>query len=214
MESILICSYCSKECKNLNSLRSHERLCKENPNRQTSNLGCLTKKGHNGSNQFTKAKKLGMVVESKIKGRESPFKGRQHSEDSKKKASDTMKRKIADGSFIVPYKRNHSSKVSFPEKYFMEVLKELPIKYNYQVGLYQLDFAIPEKKVYIEIDGEQHFVDKRIVEHDKERTEKLDALGWKCLKRIRWSEYQKLSQSEKEDYCKELINELQKIFNE
>lgn len=36
-----------------------------------------------------------------------------------------------------------------------------------------------------------------------------NSLGWKCLRRVRWSEYQKLSQSEKEVYCKELINELQ-----
>lgn len=31
-ESImLICKHCDKECKNKNSLRNHERLCKENP---------------------------------------------------------------------------------------------------------------------------------------------------------------------------------------
>ena len=29
-----ICKYCGKICKNDNSLRNHERLCKENPNRQ------------------------------------------------------------------------------------------------------------------------------------------------------------------------------------
>ena len=28
------CKYCEKECKNANSLRNHERLCKLNPNRQ------------------------------------------------------------------------------------------------------------------------------------------------------------------------------------
>ena len=28
------CKYCDKECKNANSLRNHERLCKLNPNRQ------------------------------------------------------------------------------------------------------------------------------------------------------------------------------------
>lgn len=28
------CKYCGKECKNPNSLRNHERLCKSNPNRQ------------------------------------------------------------------------------------------------------------------------------------------------------------------------------------
>ena len=138
-------------------------------------------------------------------------KGRKHSEETKKRLSETMKRKIAEGSFIVPYKRNHSSKVSYPEKYFMEVFKELPVKYNYQVGLYQLDFAIPEKKIYVEIDGEQHYVDKRIIKHDKERTEKLNALGWNCLRRVRWSEFQKLSQNEKANYCDELISELQSL---
>lgn len=28
------CKYCNKECKNENSLRNHERLCKQNPDRQ------------------------------------------------------------------------------------------------------------------------------------------------------------------------------------
>ena len=31
---MLYCTYCNKECKNSNSLRNHERLCKHNPNRQ------------------------------------------------------------------------------------------------------------------------------------------------------------------------------------
>ena len=29
-----ICKFCGKQCKNSNSLRNHERLCKENPDRQ------------------------------------------------------------------------------------------------------------------------------------------------------------------------------------
>ena len=29
-----ICKFCEKVCKNANSLRNHERLCKQNPNRQ------------------------------------------------------------------------------------------------------------------------------------------------------------------------------------
>ena len=32
------CQYCSKVCKNSNSLRNHERLCKDNPNRQTNDI--------------------------------------------------------------------------------------------------------------------------------------------------------------------------------
>lgn len=61
------CSFCNKVCKNGNSLRNHERLCKVNPNRQVlkSNLidyhekvklGLIDKQA---TNQFTKAKLLG-----------------------------------------------------------------------------------------------------------------------------------------------------------
>ena len=170
-------------------------------------LGHICKGGHN---QYTKAKEFGLpkpeLSNEARKKMGNANRGKHLSEEQKQKISKTMKNKIADGSFIVPYKRNHSSKVSYPEKYFMEVLKDLPVKYNYQVGLYQLDFAIPEKMVYVEIDGEQHYVDKRIVEHDKERTEKLNSLGWKCLKRVRWSEFQKLSQDDKKVFCEDLIN--------
>lgn len=34
----LVCQFCGKECKNRNSLCNHERLCKENPDKQQSNL--------------------------------------------------------------------------------------------------------------------------------------------------------------------------------
>lgn len=36
MEENYICKFCGKVCKNANSLRNHERLCKENPERQES----------------------------------------------------------------------------------------------------------------------------------------------------------------------------------
>jgi hypothetical protein len=51
------CIYCSKECKNFLSLRCHEIRCKLNPDRKVYKTG--PKKGH-GSNQFTKAAKLGL----------------------------------------------------------------------------------------------------------------------------------------------------------
>ena len=34
-----ICQFCGKECKNPNSLRNHERLCKANPNHQVTSGG-------------------------------------------------------------------------------------------------------------------------------------------------------------------------------
>lgn len=60
------CIYCERLCKNLNSLRNHERLCKNNPNAQIikSNFINFNEKVKNGeikkefSNQYTKALKL------------------------------------------------------------------------------------------------------------------------------------------------------------
>jgi len=39
-------------------LKNHERLCRENPSRQASNLQSFFEKGHSGVNQYTKAEKL------------------------------------------------------------------------------------------------------------------------------------------------------------
>lgn len=38
MKNDYICKFCSKVCKNDNSLRNHERLCKENPKHQISSF--------------------------------------------------------------------------------------------------------------------------------------------------------------------------------
>lgn len=137
--------------------------------------------------------------------------GRKHTEEQKKKISETMKRKIANGEIESGYKLNHYSKgPSYPEQYFMDVFKNAGIKveYNFQVGLYQLDFANPKSKRYVEIDGSQHYCDFRIAKHDIERTKNLDNLGWKLISRIRWSEFQKLSQDEKEKVCESLVKDL------
>lgn len=55
---MLVCSYCGKECKNVNSLRNHERCCPSNPDRNYKN-GMLGKKG---SNQFILAKERGLSI--------------------------------------------------------------------------------------------------------------------------------------------------------
>ena len=59
-------------------------------------------------------------------------------------------------------------------------------------------------KVYIEVDGEQHYT-KKGIEHDKNRTEFLIENGWRLLKRIRWSEFQKLSKIERENEIYRLL---------
>ena len=79
---LFICRYCGSERKNKISLSQHEIKCPSNLDRNYQN-GMLGKKG---SNQFIKAKKLGLPIpESKCKGR--PGKSHPHTEETKKKLS-------------------------------------------------------------------------------------------------------------------------------
>ena len=70
----------------------------------------------------------------------------------------------------------------------------LPEKGEIIIG--KVSYRNEEKKVYVEIDGEQHYVDPRIVESDIKRTNYLITLGWKGY-RVRWATYKKLSYDEK-----------------
>ena len=61
---MLLCKFCNKECKNDNSLRNHERLCKENPNRQISSFAKPEiRNSFKTSNGAIKAKEEGRVYE-------------------------------------------------------------------------------------------------------------------------------------------------------
>ena len=214
MENItFICRFCGSERKNENSLRNHERLCKENPNRQKIEeythtekwlAACKANKGH-GTNQFIKARELGLPVpEGTMKGKPGTWRGRKHTEEQKRKISETQKKNFRESDAKSIWHTQLQNRKSFAEQYFDTCFPNL--KQNYHVDRYFLDLANPEKKLYIEIDGEQHYNDQKVVEHDKIRTERLEELGWKCLRRIRWSEYKKLSKEEQES----LITELQK----
>lgn len=135
------------------------------------------------------------------------------SEESKKKISEARKKYLNEHPDEIPFKLNHSSKESYPEKYFREWLQKENIfsERELQVSLYTLDFAWPEKKIYLEIDGSQHHLDW-MVKHDEERTKKLSELGWNCIQRIYWPDYQKLSKNEKEKYLASLKEEILKII--
>lgn len=210
------CKYCGKICKNPNSLRNHERLCKENPNHQISSFVNFNKECTDGKRNVWN-KGLTADTDSRVKQQSislsnrynadlvSPFKGKHHSDDSKLKLSIARKKYLNEHPEKVPYKLNHHSKQSYPEKYFREVFDNDDLLKSaiseYRIKLYSLDFAFPDIKFYIEIDGEQHYTDSRIVEHDKKRNLELEKMGWKSI-RIRWSEYNKKSLEEKQEFIK------------
>lgn len=123
----------------------------------------------------------------------------------REKISKSRKAYLAANPDKVPYLLNHKSKgLSYPEKYFSECLKNTAYVSKYRVLNYELDFADIENKIDLEIDGDQHFLDKRIVEHDKKRNKALINLGWKIV-RIKWSEFQKIEKKEKIETVNQII---------
>lgn len=142
------------------------------------------------------------LVEGKFK---HPWIGKRHSDETKAKISASRKKYLEDHPDMVPYKLNHKSKgESYPEQYFREWLDKeyIPYQQEYQFQLFAFDFLV-NGKIDLEIDGDQHFLDSRIVEHDKKRNKVVEDEGY-IVKRISWSEFQSLTDDERVHFLNDL----------
>lgn len=70
------------------------------------------------------------------------------------------------------------------EKTFFEAahLAILNLRPQYQIGLYRVDFAMPESKVVIELDGHDYHKTKEQRTHDAERERFLEMQGWRVIR--------------------------------
>ena len=130
---------------------------------------------------------------------------RKHTDETKRKISEIRKKYLEENPNKVPYLLNHSRDESYPEKYFKNVFDNegiLVVRY-FRIGLYELDFCIPEKKIDIEIDGCQHYLDEKIKISDEIRNKFLMEQGWDII-RIIWSDYQKMDSESKLKFIREL----------
>lgn len=202
------CPKCSREVSN-NNYKRHTSSCDglyfTGPNRPNTEpkkpkseawyAAMAAKRGNSSRNQYTKAAELGLPIpQSPLKGKEGPTKGRGLSAEHKKRISEGRIKFLRENPHMVPYKLNHYSKGrSYAEEYWKAILDSNNLEYEeqYQIGPYQLDFAFTEMKVDLEIDGDQHHLDPRVIESDKRRNAYLTELGWKII-RVKWSDYQKL----------------------
>jgi very-short-patch-repair endonuclease len=179
------CKYCDFETTDGRKYGGHLTNCKLNPNWENRSSKC---------GKANKGKKL--------------------SDETKLKISISRKRYLKENPDKVPYLLNHSRKESYPEKYFTQVFenKGLSIKKEHRIGLYALDFCILEKQINIEIDGDQHYLDKKIIASDIRRTKYLEDKGWDVI-RIRWSEYQKMDYVSKSKYINDLLLYINELIN-
>ncbi len=134
-------------------------------------------------------------------------KGRKHSQETKKKISEIRTKYLKENPGKIPYRLNHSSKESYPEKIFREELEKLKItgwEQEYSNSIYQYDFAFVNLKIDVEIDGSTH-LSKKVIEIDKRRDEFSVSQGWKVIR---------FSAKEVKNNLKNCIEKLLNLINE
>ena len=196
----LTCQFCGKECKNRNSLCNHERLCRQNPHRQTNN-------GIEKFNEYRRTHPLEAPVWNKgltaltdkrvatIARKNSEIKkgkqGHSVNAETRIKISESMKKAHLEGRAHNIGDCRHNNKPSYPEQFFMSVIDNEFLDKNYireyPIGKYSADFAWVHLKKIIEIDGAQHERFDTYKERDKRKDALIHTMGWQVL-RVKWSD--------------------------
>lgn len=205
------CIFCKKEFVSDKGRKSHEHWCSFNPEKisHDKNTFLINRKS---SNQFLKAKELGLIFEIKEETREKlsiagKNQKRIFTEDTKNSISLGMKKAHEEGRAHNIGQSRWNNEMSYPEKFFKAVIENEFSDKNFiqefNVGIYSIDFAWVEKKLAIEIDGEQHEKEE-YKERDKRKDKKLLEEGWKVL-RIKWKDLYS-NTKEKIEEAKTFIN--------
>ena len=112
------------------------------------------------------------------------FLGKHHSEETKKKLSEKQKEYLKRNPDKHPWKKLSKFK-SEPCERLKEILKSQQIKFKEEFSdntwehNYSIDIALPEKKIAIEVNGNQHYNnDGTMKEYYVNRENYLKSLGW------------------------------------
>lgn len=179
MEESYICKFCGKACKNANSLRNHERLCKLNPNRQESSWTKFNKEHEPWNKGLTKETcervKLGAEHVSKAM-RESAACKYDHTaiwtEERRKEQSERKKKLYAEHPEKHPNRKlaGNRGKMTYPEQLVNDwlIVHSIEFVHNYQYITDKfnryVDFYLVEQNIFIEVDGEYWHQDKTLDE--------------------------------------------------
>ena len=172
--------------KEIDSGKSYPEISKQNKIGRSTickyiKLGLLKKSNTKNINQYRNGHSMSDATKNKLKKYQT---GKKMSDEVKKKISDSRIKYLKENPDKVPYKLNHSSKMSYPEKIFYNALVSSKLsgwEYNYQNSIYSYDFAFVKEKIDIEIDGGTHLTDK-VKQIDKRRDEFSRQQGWNVLR--------------------------------
>lgn len=115
------------------------------------------------------------------------FKNKNRINETNEKISRAVRKAHQEGRCL-SWKSRKNLEPSYPEQYFIDLFKNENIsgwEREYKVGPYFIDFAFIDKKIALEIDGKQHWLNEDRIEKDKKKDILLKQEGWKVI-RIKW----------------------------
>ena len=143
---------------------------------------------------YDRAVRKGLIVTRSISESQKISKGRflrRHTDVTKQKLREAMLERRANG-YDWTLAHSKTNGISHPESFFMEVIanefEDKNYVFQHPLGRFAIDFAWVDKKLAIEIDGEQHYTDPEQVERDLRKNALLEQEGWSLL-RIRWKDF-------------------------
>lgn len=144
----------------------------------------LLRAAKNRGEFFTRDQKAAAKIRTETKPRK-------HSNETKNLLSRIMKSRHDAGTAHTLGHNRRNQEPSWPEKWWLQVLKneikDQQFVTEYRFHRYSIDFAWPEKKIALEIDGEQHQRFEQQITSDRRKDSLLKEAGWKVC-RVPWKE--------------------------
>ena len=111
-----------------------------------------------------------------------PMKGRKHPNyEPCRKALHKPKTDMWLSKIYTKWKKGKKTDIELKIQKELELL-HIEFENNFAISGYVCDFAILDKKVIIECDGDYWHSIPNIIEHDKKKDENLTSLGWKVIR--------------------------------
>lgn len=197
-KTLIFVNIVGKKCKNANSLRNHERLCPNNPERNYVSHTI----GHVAWNKGKTAQTDERIKQAVENWKNNLTAGKFKPSQQGKPLTDAHKQAISNGMKKAhAEKRAHNigesrwnNEHSWPETWFIHVLQNefnmvenVHYKTEMSFGRYSLDFAWPEQRLCIEVDGDQHERFEDYKARDIEKDKLLKENDWQVI-RIKWKD--------------------------